>query len=219
MSIKGAEKLAAEPLLDPRCRRDPVANRPAAAAGPAAARRAGGRRRCAYLRNGERMLVSGPSGAGKSTLFRAIAGIWPFGDGAITIPAGATLMMLPQRPYFPIGSLHAAMVYPSEAGASTSSGSERCSTSGFLSLPRGWMKRSTGTGCCRSASSCASAWRARCCTHRTSCSSMRRPPRSTSRWRPRSIACSAKAAGHHPRLDRPPLDAGSVSRAQAGAGP
>ncbi len=69
------------------------------------------------LRKGERTLISGPSGAGKSTLFRAIAGIWPFGDGAVTIPAGATLMMLPQRPYFPIGSLHAAVVYPSEAGA------------------------------------------------------------------------------------------------------
>jgi vitamin B12/bleomycin/antimicrobial peptide transport system ATP-binding/permease protein len=69
------------------------------------------------LHNGERTLITGPSGSGKSTLFRAIAGIWPFGDGAVTIPRGATLMMLPQRPYFPIGSLHAAVVYPSEAGA------------------------------------------------------------------------------------------------------
>ncbi|MBI5322028.1 ABC transporter ATP-binding protein/permease [Bradyrhizobium sp.] len=69
------------------------------------------------LRDGERTLITGPSGAGKSTLFRAIAGIWPFGDGRVTIPAGATLMMLPQRPYFPIGSLHAAVVYPSAAGA------------------------------------------------------------------------------------------------------
>ncbi|MBA7475754.1 Vitamin B12 transport ATP-binding protein BacA [subsurface metagenome] len=69
------------------------------------------------LRHGERTLISGPSGSGKSTLFRAIAGIWPFGDGAVTIPAGASLMMLPQRPYFPIGSLHAAVVYPAEAGA------------------------------------------------------------------------------------------------------
>ena len=69
------------------------------------------------FRSGERTLITGPSGSGKSTLFRAIAGIWPFGDGAIMIPAGATLMMLPQRPYFPIGSLHAAVVYPAEAGA------------------------------------------------------------------------------------------------------
>jgi putative ATP-binding cassette transporter len=66
------------------------------------------------LRAGERTLLTGPSGSGKSTLFRAVAGIWPFGDGAINVPANASLMMLPQRPYFPIGSLHAAIVYPGE---------------------------------------------------------------------------------------------------------
>ncbi len=65
----------------------------------------------------ERTLVVGPSGSGKSTLFRAIAGIWPFGTGSIAIPANATLMMLPQRPYFPIGSLQAATTYPSEPDA------------------------------------------------------------------------------------------------------
>jgi vitamin B12/bleomycin/antimicrobial peptide transport system ATP-binding/permease protein len=68
----------------------------------------------------ERTLVTGPSGAGKSTLFRAIAGIWPFGSGSIAIPAKAKLMMLPQRPYFPVGSLQAAIVYPAEAGAFSS---------------------------------------------------------------------------------------------------
>ncbi|MEO8317824.1 MAG: ABC transporter ATP-binding protein/permease [Bradyrhizobium sp.] len=67
------------------------------------------------LRGGERTLLTGPSGSGKSTLFRAIAGIWPFGKGAIAIPAEASLMMLPQRPYFPIGTLHAAIVYPGES--------------------------------------------------------------------------------------------------------
>jgi putative ATP-binding cassette transporter len=65
----------------------------------------------------ERTLVTGPSGAGKSTLFRAIAGIWPFGGGSIAIPAGARLMMLPQRPYFPVGSLQAAVIYPAEISA------------------------------------------------------------------------------------------------------
>jgi vitamin B12/bleomycin/antimicrobial peptide transport system ATP-binding/permease protein len=65
----------------------------------------------------ERLLVIGPSGAGKSTLFRAIAGIWPFGSGSISIPADASLMMLPQKPYFPIGTLHAAIAFPSEATA------------------------------------------------------------------------------------------------------
>ncbi|MBR0797095.1 ABC transporter ATP-binding protein/permease [Bradyrhizobium jicamae] len=67
------------------------------------------------FRPGERTLVTGPSGAGKSTLFRAVAGIWPYGAGTVEIPAGTTLMMLPQRPYLPIGSLHAAVVYPGEA--------------------------------------------------------------------------------------------------------
>jgi putative ATP-binding cassette transporter len=66
---------------------------------------------------GERTLITGPSGSGKSTLVRAIAGVWPFGDGAVTVPAHASLMMLPQRPYFPIGSLHAAIAYPAEASA------------------------------------------------------------------------------------------------------
>jgi vitamin B12/bleomycin/antimicrobial peptide transport system ATP-binding/permease protein len=67
------------------------------------------------LRSHQRTLVMGPSGAGKSTLFRAIAGIWPFGGGSIAVPANSSLMMLPQRPYFPIGSLQAAISYPAEA--------------------------------------------------------------------------------------------------------
>jgi vitamin B12/bleomycin/antimicrobial peptide transport system ATP-binding/permease protein len=69
------------------------------------------------IRRGERTLLTGPSGSGKSTLFRAIAGIWPFGKGSIAIPAQANLMMLPQRPYFPVGSLMAAVAYPAEASA------------------------------------------------------------------------------------------------------
>jgi putative ATP-binding cassette transporter len=66
------------------------------------------------LRSGERTLLTGPSGSGKSTLFRAIAGIWPFGNGSVAIPRDASLMMLPQRPYFPVGTLHGAIAYPGE---------------------------------------------------------------------------------------------------------
>ncbi|MBV9518004.1 MAG: ABC transporter ATP-binding protein/permease, partial [Hyphomicrobiales bacterium] len=58
----------------------------------------------ARLRQKESVLVNGPSGAGKSTLFRAISGIWPFGHGAIKVPKGARVMLLPQRPYVPIGT-------------------------------------------------------------------------------------------------------------------
>ena len=65
---------------------------------------------------GERVLVTGPSGSGKSTLFRAIAGIWPFGSGRVMVPKGAKVMLLPQRPYFPLGTLAAAVSYPAKAG-------------------------------------------------------------------------------------------------------
>ncbi|MGZ5939312.1 MAG: ABC transporter ATP-binding protein/permease [Rhizomicrobium sp.] len=60
----------------------------------------------------EQILVTGPSGSGKSTMLRAIAGIWPFGSGTITIPKGAKIMVLPQRPYLPIGTLNAAITFP-----------------------------------------------------------------------------------------------------------
>ena len=56
-------------------------------------------------------LLVGPSGAGKSTLLRAIAGIWPFGVGRIAEPK-ASLMLLPQRPYIPLGALRNAIAYP-----------------------------------------------------------------------------------------------------------
>uniref|UniRef100_Q07HH6 ABC transporter domain protein n=1 Tax=Rhodopseudomonas palustris (strain BisA53) TaxID=316055 RepID=Q07HH6_RHOP5 len=68
------------------------------------------------LRADQSVLITGPSGAGKSTLFRAIAGIWPFGSGRVSVPDGASMMMLPQRPYFPVGALDVAVAYPAAAG-------------------------------------------------------------------------------------------------------
>ncbi len=69
------------------------------------------------LRAGDHVLVNGPSGAGKSTLFRAIAGIWPFGSGRVTVPMDAKMMLVPQRPYFPVATLADAITYPARAGS------------------------------------------------------------------------------------------------------
>ncbi len=68
------------------------------------------------LHRGESVLIRGPSGAGKSTLFRALTGIWPFHAGRVTLPLDAKIMLVPQRPYFPVASLAAAVVYPGKAG-------------------------------------------------------------------------------------------------------
>ena len=62
-------------------------------------------------------LVVGPSGSGKSTLFRALAGIWPFGKGKVATPEGQHMLLLPQRPYLPQGSLRAVLSYPAEPDA------------------------------------------------------------------------------------------------------
>ena len=60
----------------------------------------------------ERVLVTGPSGSGKTSLFRALGGVWPFGAGTIRIPKEAKLLVLPQRPYLPLGTLRGALAYP-----------------------------------------------------------------------------------------------------------
>jgi putative ATP-binding cassette transporter len=68
------------------------------------------------LTSGRNLLVTGASGSGKSTLFRAMAGVWPFGSGLVALPAAGKMMLLPQKPYIPIGPLREAVVYPAAPG-------------------------------------------------------------------------------------------------------
>jgi putative ATP-binding cassette transporter len=66
---------------------------------------------------GQTLLLKGPSGCGKTTLLRAICGFWPHSSGSVVVAEGARMLVLPQSPYLPLGSLRAALAYPSEEHA------------------------------------------------------------------------------------------------------
>ncbi|MEN0073239.1 MAG: ATP-binding cassette domain-containing protein, partial [Paracraurococcus sp.] len=53
---------------------------------------------------------------GKMTPIRGAAGLVPLGGGRIRRPARAETLLLPQRPYLPLGTLRAAVCYPAGPG-------------------------------------------------------------------------------------------------------
>ncbi|MGF6694610.1 putative ATP-binding cassette transporter [Metapseudomonas resinovorans] len=64
------------------------------------------------LAPGQALLIKGPSGSGKTTLLRALAGLWPYAEGAVRRPGGNQALFLSQRPYLPLGDLRTAIAYP-----------------------------------------------------------------------------------------------------------
>ncbi len=64
------------------------------------------------LKAGDRVLVVGEHGTGKTLLFRALAGLWPWGEGRIVRPKGETILYVPRTPYIPPGTLREVLAYP-----------------------------------------------------------------------------------------------------------
>ena len=69
------------------------------------------------IKPGDRVLVTGNPFTG-SKLFKAIVGLWPWGEGTIELPNDPVFFM-PPRPYLPAGTLRQAICYPLNQGAYT----------------------------------------------------------------------------------------------------
>lgn len=69
---------------------------------------------------GKATVIQGPSGVGKTTLFRCLAGLWPYVQGELILPAtenaeGLKVQYIPQQPYFPYRSTLVDVInYPND---------------------------------------------------------------------------------------------------------
>jgi putative ATP-binding cassette transporter len=100
------------------------------------------------LRHGERLLILGAQGTEKTLLFRALAGLWPWGEGTVRRPGGEAIYYMPRgTPYLPRGTLAEALCYgmppgsysrESMAAALSSVGLERLAAS--LDETRRWER-------------------------------------------------------------------------------
>ena len=64
---------------------------------------------------GEHVLIEGKTPICHK-LILAVAGLWPWGAGKVTLPAGANIFIATDRPYVPVGPLGEAVCYPMTLG-------------------------------------------------------------------------------------------------------
>jgi putative ATP-binding cassette transporter len=67
------------------------------------------------LATGQRLLITGPSGSGKTTLLRVLCGLVPAAAGRLQLPAPEHILVLPQQPFLPLGSLRDQILFPAAA--------------------------------------------------------------------------------------------------------
>ena len=63
------------------------------------------------IKAGERVLIAGNAYTGNK-LFKAMAGLWPWGEGSIELPDDEPMFFMPPRPFLPTGRLRSAICYP-----------------------------------------------------------------------------------------------------------
>ncbi len=145
------------------------------------------------LQRGDTVLLGGSSGSGKSTLVRAIAGIWPFGQGEIRRSRDARVLFLPQKPYLPIGTLREVVSYPMPTGGFDDATLREALDwqSGSLGSPNGSARLAIGRSNFPPANSSASPLPARWCRSPSGSSLMRRPRQWTRLRRRVCIDCCA----------------------------
>jgi putative ATP-binding cassette transporter len=66
---------------------------------------------------GDRIHIVDKTRSGHNPLLAALAGLWSSGSGKVHTPADTKTMFLKRRPYFPPGSLRAALAFPAEPSA------------------------------------------------------------------------------------------------------
>ncbi len=63
---------------------------------------------------GERVQITGESGDAQTIFFRAMAGLWPWGEGRIRLPGEESFLHVARHPYIRSGRLRDVLAYPDD---------------------------------------------------------------------------------------------------------